>query len=324
MSEAGEEHEEPPPLERAPGASGVCAVEGLPIGASLGSLEALMLPLCTGPIIAIGRTGHTTALLEFSSADDASTCSGNHKLLGHTVTVQRRDAALAAAAAQAQAPDSHPDEGEDEEIDGQGKKADGAASANGSAQKRQKTESKREKERRLNRVGLSYRCGKCGQPKKGHICPGDVEGANGSVNGSVDGDGGQSTGIFGSVTGLGDNCKPVEDKGTKQEPRRRRGSSEAKPAPEPVVEDVLVMRPPAVITPDEAEEAEEADQLHKIPAGPSSVNSDMPFSPGILMNQLLMPSATSIPPTPHVPVLSPGSISELGNLLQARKREQAS
>ena len=29
----------------------------------------------------------------------------------------------------------------------------------------------KEKERRLHRVGLSYKCKRCGQPKKGHVCP---------------------------------------------------------------------------------------------------------------------------------------------------------
>ncbi|KAL3927130.1 MAG: hypothetical protein SGPRY_002967 [Prymnesium sp.] len=36
--------------------------------------------------------------------------------------------------------------------------------------KKGRAETKREKARRLNRVGLSYRCGRCGQPKKGHVC----------------------------------------------------------------------------------------------------------------------------------------------------------
>merc|ERR1719506_3028618 len=38
--------------------------------------------------------------------------------------------------------------------------------------KKARAETKKEKERRLNRVGLSYRCGRCGQPKKGHVCVG--------------------------------------------------------------------------------------------------------------------------------------------------------
>ena len=35
----------------------------------------------------------------------------------------------------------------------------------------------KEKERRLNRVGLSYRCGHCGMPKKGHTCEGSLAAA---------------------------------------------------------------------------------------------------------------------------------------------------
>ena len=34
-----------------------------------------------------------------------------------------------------------------------------------------------EKQRRLYRVGLSYRCGRCGKPKKGHVCDQPDEGA---------------------------------------------------------------------------------------------------------------------------------------------------
>ena len=48
-----------------------------------------------------------------------------------------------------------------------------AAAAGGPAAKKPRTaETKKEKERRLNRVGLSYRCGRCGMPKKGHVCTG--------------------------------------------------------------------------------------------------------------------------------------------------------
>lgn len=49
---------------------------------------------------------------------------------------------------------------------------------------------KKEKERRLNRVGLSYRCGRCGQPKKGHVCTGQAgEGAEGEASGGGEGEG---------------------------------------------------------------------------------------------------------------------------------------
>ena len=46
----------------------------------------------------------------------------------------------------------------------------------------------KEKERRLNRVGLSYRCGRCGQPKKGHTCVGEAEGMD--EEGAASGEGG--------------------------------------------------------------------------------------------------------------------------------------
>lgn len=51
-----------------------------------------------------------------------------------------------------------------------------------------KAEAKREeeKQRRLYRVGLSYRCGRCGKPKKGHVCDvpdeGDGSGDNGPIS----------------------------------------------------------------------------------------------------------------------------------------------
>ena len=47
----------------------------------------------------------------------------------------------------------------------------------GFSSKKQETEE--EKQRRLYRFGLSYRCGRCGKPKKGHVCdvPEGEEGA---------------------------------------------------------------------------------------------------------------------------------------------------
>jgi len=50
-----------------------------------------------------------------------------------------------------------------------------------------KAEAKREeeKQRRLYRVGLSYRCGRCGKPKKGHICDIPEEGDSSGDNGPI-------------------------------------------------------------------------------------------------------------------------------------------
>tara|TARA_B100000524_G_C23636719_1_gene365188 strand:+ start:66 stop:1121 length:1056 start_codon:yes stop_codon:yes gene_type:complete len=277
----GDEHA---PLERAPDGSGVCTVDNLPVGVTLGSIEALMLPLCSAPIIAIGRTALTTALIEFSFADDAEACCGNHKLLGNTINVQRRRLAPAAvkngaAANGAFCPTVPADKDE----------------ANSLTRQRSQTSkiSAEEKERRLNRVGLSYRCGKCGQPKKGHICPGDAEGFNAEALSS----------------------DATRDDGGRPSGGRRRRRSKSGAADD-------VWRPPAVITPDEAEEAtDELDQLHKIPIGPSSTNSGIAFSPGILMHELLTPGIIASLPTPGVgvvPALSPNSIDELGNLLQSQ------
>ena len=64
-----------------------------------------------------------------------------------------------------------------------------------------------------------------------------------------------------------------------------------------------MQRPPSLITPDEA------DGRPGI-VGPSSVVSDV-FSPGQLMTTLLGT------PTPGPAGLSPGTLNELGNLLQS-------
>jgi hypothetical protein len=66
-----------------------------------------------------------------------------------------------------------------------------------------------------------------------------------------------------------------------------------------------MQRPPALITPDES------DNVGR-PVGPSSVASDL-FSPGQLMTSLLGT------PTPGPAGLSPGTLNELGNLLQVRE-----
>ena len=66
-----------------------------------------------------------------------------------------------------------------------------------------------------------------------------------------------------------------------------------------------MQRPPSLITPDEA------DGRPGI-AGPSSVASDL-FSPGMLMNSLIGTPT----PGPLPSGLSPGTLNELGNLLQS-------
>lgn len=121
---------------------GVCHVLSPPHGATLGEVEALLLPLLTrGRILAIGRLDDRM-VVEFSAPEDAADVVGTHRLRGAAVAVELADAAD---------PDGDDDPGEDD---------DGMS----------RSESRRDKEKRMNRVGLSYRCSRCGQPKKGHVC----------------------------------------------------------------------------------------------------------------------------------------------------------
>lgn len=240
------------------------------------------------------------------------------------------------------------------------------------AAKRQRAETKKEKEKRLNRVGLSYRCGRCGLPKKGHVCIGTGPGEGGadavSVGGSTNksplgsdasetalGSGGASNdtppggswdldsdSIFKDIksvlqTPTAPMAAPAGGKAAKAgkaanaNGKASGGSKRAKAAaknmpPPPVMAEVAsrselleeldfaLQRPPSVITPEDGEG-------NRAPAGgpgslgvaPSSLVSatDM-FSPGQLMTHLLGT------PTPAItPGLSPGTLNELGNMLQS-------
>ena len=146
--------------------------EGVPDEASLGQLERLLLPYCAGRIVAIGLQLHGQGVVEFEREQDADACVGKRELLGKVLSITRRETSggtptkrrkksptkvghvtspLASEAA-AVAVDHAP------------------AVAEAPPAKKSRAETKREKEKRLNRVGLSYRCGRCGQPKKGHVC----------------------------------------------------------------------------------------------------------------------------------------------------------
>ena len=116
-----------------------CLMTGVPGHALLGDLEDVLLPVCMQRILAIEVQEHN-ALIEFESEVDAEACVGETRLLDHTVQVDLHDSSSIT-------PSRVPP-----------------------AYRRTKAESKAERERRLNRVGLSYRCGRCGQPKKGHVC----------------------------------------------------------------------------------------------------------------------------------------------------------
>lgn len=106
-----------------------CVMTGVPSHALLGDLEAVLLPVCMQRILAIEVQEHS-ALIEFESEVDAEACVGETRLLDSTVQVDRHDSS--------------------------------SITPSRAPYRRTKPESKAERERRLNRVGLSYRCGKCG------------------------------------------------------------------------------------------------------------------------------------------------------------------
>ena len=105
-----------------------CLVTGVPSHALLGDLEAVLLPVCMQRILAIEVQEHN-ALIEFESEVDAEACVGETRLLDSTVQVDRHDSS--------------------------------SITPSRAPYRRTKSESKADRERRLNRVGLSYRCGKC-------------------------------------------------------------------------------------------------------------------------------------------------------------------
>lgn len=97
----------------------------------------------------------------------------------------------------------------------------GASQAQAKRQKQAAEGAKKEKERRLNRVGLSYRCGRCGQPKKGHVCNGTVP------DGDGDGDdiGGGDNGEKADKSDL--SAEPKEPK-EKKPPKRKKDKCESR------------------------------------------------------------------------------------------------
>lgn len=80
---------QPLPLEvtMAESGTGLARVIGLAIDDTLGDLEQLVGPLCTGPIIGIGREGNGMALVEFAQAVDARAVAGEYELNGKSVQI---------------------------------------------------------------------------------------------------------------------------------------------------------------------------------------------------------------------------------------------
>ena len=135
------------------GLRGLCHLLGPPLDVALGEVERLLLPLCTrGTILSIGREPGRL-VVEFESPGDAADCVGSHWMRD---TVVRCELA-------------HPVQGRAEELLLKGSLS-AKAKSKAAAEEEEMQSARREKERRLNRVGLSYRCGRCGQPKRGHVC----------------------------------------------------------------------------------------------------------------------------------------------------------
>ena len=62
---------------------------GLPDATTMGALESLILPLCSGRIVAIGLQAEGTAVIEFALHSDADSVVGEHELLGTPVQFVR-------------------------------------------------------------------------------------------------------------------------------------------------------------------------------------------------------------------------------------------
>ena len=200
-----------------------CVISGLPLDITLGDVEALISPMCSGRIVSIGIQGEGVATVDFALQTDCDSVLGDHEVKGVAVNISRpggaavqpmsddaaqgdvQHAVLSSIAAggsssssastgaiecHGSAPgstaavepgsslDAHSTSGMASNAVYSTAGAEDAGASAAPAVKKQRSdggppgESKKEKEKRLNRVGLSYRCGRCGMPKKGHVCPG--------------------------------------------------------------------------------------------------------------------------------------------------------
>ena len=194
-------------------------------------------------------------------------------------------------------------------------------------------ESKVEKERRLNRVGLSYRCKVCGLPKKGHVCLG--EGADGS---SVETGSGkrkeaerkkseEDNGMWDAAALLSDIRSVVSSSASKKktDKSRPKRAREEKEETEEAFDASLL---PSLITPEDAAEvaarvprsSRSATVGPRLVGGPPSLRSSFFGSSPSVANH--MPA----PPLP-TPGLSPATLDVLGGqvhreLRSTRRRQQ--
>lgn len=125
-----------------------CVITNVPTRTLLGEIEGALLPECTQRILAI-EVHNDSALVEFESERDADACVGECQLHDSTVQVERHE---------------------------------GGILTPNKPVKRPKAENKADKEKRLNRVGLSYRRvamrpGARAAPAHTPSCPAIVPGA---------------------------------------------------------------------------------------------------------------------------------------------------
>lgn len=221
-----------------------------------------------------------------------------------------------------------------------------------------------EKERRLNRVGLSYRCKYCGLPKKGHVCLGKPAASSGDGSGGGDdeakaeakvkskpkvatekeADKGDDEGEIWDAAAICRDIKAVVPAGEKKAAAKRKrkeedkGSGKEKAAmsapPLPRVstaekaalrEEFEAVRPPSLITPEDSEGMRGPPSSMAAP--PASLLSTT--SMGALFSPSMFMTNLGTPAPVLTPGLSPGTFDAIGGpvhreLRSARKRHDMS
>ena len=69
--------------------STACVISGLPLDITLGDVEALVSPKCSGRIISIAIEGEGIANVDFALQADCETMLGDHLVKGGTVKISR-------------------------------------------------------------------------------------------------------------------------------------------------------------------------------------------------------------------------------------------
>lgn len=158
-------------LARAVGEPFYCALDGLPDEASLAQVEQMLQPLCTGRILMISLHECGKGVVEFEHERDADSCTGTRHLSAKPIRLKRFEPSEKTPLKRQKRwtfPNRETTTAAENKV--VARDTGSTASQESLQTKKGRAETKREKARRLNRVGLSYRCGRCGQPKKGHVC----------------------------------------------------------------------------------------------------------------------------------------------------------